>query len=116
MTLKKSPIQSALDTDGVVKEGYSLYGKIYSEDPKDPKNPEVMVSGMYRMPFGLLKRSITDMLKDVIKNVDSENFGAALSLLDGLLYQDTKSPGIISHQIRALKDVQTEMGSKTKKK
>lgn len=116
MSAKKTPIQSAVETDGIVKEGYSVYGRIYSEDPKDPNNPEVLIIGMGRLTFDTLKSSIVNLLQDVITNVKDDKFGAALSLLDGMFYHLEKQPGIISHKIRALKDVQAELESKKKRK
>lgn len=119
MTIDKDlfiKILNEVDSPGVagsIKE--AAHGKIYSENPKEPNNPEVLVVGMYRTSLDDLKKEIKNTLKDVIDRIDKDNFSGAIRLLDGMLDAPNKPVGVVSHQIRALIDVQTELQSKKKK-
>ena len=113
MSLDKKQFSKYLK-EGANTMNESLHGKIYSENPKEPKNPEVLVLGMYRMSFNSIKSEIKDTLKRVIQNVDENNFSQAITLLDGLFSGSKKDVGVVSHQIRALQDALAEMDSKKK--
>ncbi len=55
---------------------YKLLGEmksvIWEEDPKDPKNPEVLVSGLGRYKLDQLKRNVQDKLADLAQTTDWE--------------------------------------------
>lgn len=83
----------------IIKEAYA---ELFNNKEFDPKDPEVLIRGYGRMTKSQLKNNIISRLKDIIDEVERDNYESAAYLYN---------KGVVKYFINGMVDVENQMNT-----